>query len=174
MSSISEDEVWYIHGYYMRLDEKRQAELVREEDHEVPPLQRSGEVLLRDEERGDRVPGVQRDEERTPVIHVNKLVRTRMFSKEEVEDAPYLDAIQDALMEDLMTPVIGSMVHVMFQDDDEMPCRAAIVTGIDYGSARPRQIFVAVFRSRGDLDRAVLTEQSMWHRPEDCTSKIPI
>ena len=67
-----------------------------------------------------------------------------------------------------MTPTIGRIVHAN-SHQPEMPCRAALVTGLDYGPGQIiTTIYVAVFSERGDATRSVLTDQSQWHDPYFC------
>jgi hypothetical protein len=63
-----------------------------------------------------------------------------------------------------MTPTVGRIVHVKSSIDPSIPCRAALITGVDYN---PLRIFAAVFRNRGDLDRSVITGDD-WHDPKEC------
>lgn len=66
-----------------------------------------------------------------------------------------------------MLPTVGRIIHVHDPKTDE-PCRAALVTGVEYGAGRMTEIYLSVWTKRGDQSRAVLTDQSHWHWPLKC------
>ena len=70
-----------------------------------------------------------------------------------------------------MTPTIGRIVHA--NSHEGLPCRAALVTGIDYGAGQIiTTIYIAVFSERGDPTRAVLTDDKQWHDPYFCPALL--
>lgn len=70
-----------------------------------------------------------------------------------------------------MIPSVGRIVHAKSQPD--IPCRAMIITGVDYGNGKPVAIHGTVFRNRGDgTDYAVIVDESHWHDPYFCPETI--
>lgn len=61
-------------------------------------------------------------------------------------------------------PAPGRIVHVNNVYDDTIPCRAALVTGIDHNT---KQIHLRVFHFRTpDQDCAIAYDSPNWHWPE--------
>ena len=68
-----------------------------------------------------------------------------------------------------MTPRIGMIIHV--QMDEDIECRAAIVTGVNYD---PPMIYMTVFKPTGFVApyNAVLKNTDHWHDPYFCPALL--
>lgn len=69
-----------------------------------------------------------------------------------------------------MIPSVSRIVHV--QQEPDIPCRAMLITGIDYGNGKPVAIYGALYSNRGDQSKAVITDESHWHDPYFCSATI--
>jgi len=64
-----------------------------------------------------------------------------------------------------MVPTVGRIIHVT---QSALPCRAAIVTGLDYGTGKPYQMFLSVFSRTAPTQTVMTLPSENWHDPRDC------
>jgi len=69
-----------------------------------------------------------------------------------------------------MIPTIGRIVHV--RQDADVPCRAAIVCGLDYGQGRDTTLYLSVFHPHWNSQPvspvALVLPSDHWHDPREC------
>lgn len=69
----------------------------------------------------------------------------------------------------MILPSVSRMIHVSNVHEESIPCRTAIVTGINQ---HPQTLYVTVFSRRGDMSTSVINDPAYndgWHWPQDCT-----
>lgn len=71
-------------------------------------------------------------------------------------------------------PTIGRIVHVSRPEHRDIDCRAAIVSGIDYGAGKTLTVYVSVFAPHNaatPVYNAVMTDPTHWHDPRTCPNE---
>lgn len=73
-----------------------------------------------------------------------------------------------------MIPTVGRVVHV--QQDPEVPCRAAIINGVDYGRGKPVTITGTVFSPHWNTQPVSLItiDPDHWHDPRLCPAIVSV
>lgn len=69
-----------------------------------------------------------------------------------------------------MIPTVGRIIHL--RQDPSVPCRAAIVNGLDYGAGKDTVVYLGVFHPHWNSAPVAIVSLTLpsdrWHDPTAC------